>query len=760
MNQGIQSVNTASKDILARLLASEDLTVRHDAGAETAYFDTQNRVLCLPVWQDMDNFMYDMLVGHEVAHALFTPADDWKGFVGSDAESGLKQMCLNVCEDARIERKIKDKFPGLRRDFAKAYQTLHDRDIFQVKNKTVGNLPLLDRINLYYKGEIYGQMTVPFSADERIWLNRLDSANSFEDIMEISKDLYDATREEQEEQENEESSGVASDSDTSDSQGVGDGDGGSDSETGESNDNVDSSASSSGSEDSEDGEDGDTTNGSSEQNSDNGDSDESTTTADLPDKNSDLSYDEYGTGHMPGETQQNYEQARSALRDSEAGEYRYYDVPKADLSKVIIPSSEISKLWDEWWSGSRASHYTEERNIADTLRTEFYNNSKAIVNHMVQQFQQKQAADAAKRSYTSKTGVLDPVSMINYRWSEDIFLKNEMHSDGQSHGIVMFLDWSGSMSHILQDTVEQLMILVEFCRKAGIPYDVHAFTSNPFVKGLHSDSHERHKAEEEAYKKCENQFLTGENTLTPHSFQLLNFLSSKQNAKQHSQAIRNLYYLAVNNAYRSPGSLGLGSTPLNEAIVAALEIIPEFQNAHGVQIVNTVFLTDGDGHEIVRYRPTSQEYWGKDNKVFITDPVTRKSYACSAMGRGNTSALLNILRDRTKSSTIGIRLHPSNSIKGLQYRYFHTSENWEQNNKDFQEACTSYRKEHHFACENDGYDLHLVVKGNLKIETDPLEKLDDGATNAKIRNAFIKGGTRKKSSRVIANRIVDIVACA
>ena len=75
-------VNRATKDILAKCMATEDLRVIHDANAETAYFDTENRVLCLPVWEDMSNATYDMLVGHEVSHALHTPAEGWQYFVG------------------------------------------------------------------------------------------------------------------------------------------------------------------------------------------------------------------------------------------------------------------------------------------------------------------------------------------------------------------------------------------------------------------------------------------------------------------------------------------------------------------------------------------------------------------------------------------------------------------------------------------------------------------------------------------------------
>jgi len=203
MSQGKHTVSTAAKDILARLLASEDLVVEHSASAETACFNTQSRVLTLPVWKDMDSFLYDMLVGHEVSHALYTPADGWQGFVGEGPSAGLRHMALNVCEDVRIERLIQDKFPGLRRDFSRAYKTLHERDIFELKksNKTLTELPLIDRINLYYKGEIYGQLKVPFAAEERTWLDRLDAANSFDEVMAIAEDLFKKTETDEEEKE-------------------------------------------------------------------------------------------------------------------------------------------------------------------------------------------------------------------------------------------------------------------------------------------------------------------------------------------------------------------------------------------------------------------------------------------------------------------------------------------------------------------------------------------------------------------------------
>ena len=211
--------------------------------------------------------------------------------------------------------------------------------------------------------------------------------------------------------------------------------------------------------------------------------------------------------------------------------------------------------------------------------------------------------------------------------------------------------------------------------------------------------------------------------------------------------------------YDCPRCLNLGCTPLNEAIVAAIDIVPEFQRENNVQIVNTVFLTDGDGHKI----GMNSSYWGKE-KNFLRDKKTRKTYEVEYGSNDNeSSALLQLLKDRTGTNTIGIRLHNSNSIKSLRYRYWQGSNNsgvvyTSSADEEFEVASVEYRKNNFAVTNIPGYDLFLVVKGNLKVQTDALDNLDDDASYAKIKNAFMKGNTSKKSSRVIATQLVDIIA--
>ena len=739
-----QPIKTASKDILARLLASEDLIVEHSVQAETAYFDTQARRLVLPVWQDMDNFMYDMLCGHEVGHALYTPADGWQDFVGEGKGAGLRHMTLNICEDSRIERLMKKKFPGLKRDFVKAYKSLHERDLFGLKDKVVADMPLLDRINLYYKGEIYGQMTVPFTAEERTWLDRLDAAESFEAIKLIAEDLAEKTEEDRPEPESDDNA-----SDTAESSGEGEeGDStGNSSGDGEESEEGDSGASA--------GDDaGDDTGDSMDDDTDDGESAESTEgeTSQQSPAGSDLSYESYSNEAVEGSTQVQYEAAKNSMRDGNAASQSYYTLPDCNLDNVIVSPATIAKVWESY--DNQNDHTIERYRTAESLQ-KFQVRTKATVAQMVQQFQMKQSADADKRTSVAKTGLLDPVGMINYRWSEDIFLKNEIHADSKSHGIVMFVDWSGSMSGILQDTVEQLLVLVEFCRKAGIPFDVYAFSSLTFIEGANggvlSDRYSRETREAEIKHLENNPLWTSkrDSDSKPHEFTLFHFLGSGLNARDHKVAVNNLYRCA-SNSYRCPACFHLGGTPLNEAVIAALDIVPAFQRKNDVQISNVVFLTDGDSHRILGNSHSGSE-------INIRDHKSKKTYKIGTEMSGETNTYVRMLRDRTGATVISIRLHDSKHIKSLRYRYFNGGD-WDIQNKNFENACKEYKANSFVLIQGSAYDEEFVVMGNLKVETDSLDALKADASNTQIRNAFIKGGNRKKSSRVIATRLVDLIA--
>ena len=67
-----------SKSILAKLMATEDLIVEQ-RNVSTAFFDVQNRILTVPVLdKNISSQLYDLFMGHEVGHALYTPLEGLK----------------------------------------------------------------------------------------------------------------------------------------------------------------------------------------------------------------------------------------------------------------------------------------------------------------------------------------------------------------------------------------------------------------------------------------------------------------------------------------------------------------------------------------------------------------------------------------------------------------------------------------------------------------------------------------------------------
>ena len=748
-------VNRATKDILARCMATEDIRVIHDGNAETAYFDTENRVLCLPIWENMTNAMYDMLVGHEVSHALHTPTQGWQDFVGDGKGSRMRHMFINVVEDARIERLIKDKFPGIRRDFADAYKQFSERDLFELEGRTIDtDMPLIDRLNLHFKVGLFGLETIPFTDAEQPYVTRMAETVTFEEVMQLAKELYEMQPEEDvEEDENGDSqceSGEGDgngDGEQSNQSQSGDGDE-DDSESGSQSGDGDEDGENAGSQSGDGDEDGEDSGQSQADDTDDGEGAESGKgeQQQTSDGQNSLGYDDYQEGvGKAGATQNAFEQGVNDLRSGSDKSYEYHTIPTMELENCVIDYKEVASIWETFEikmeEDRYARRYNEKRIEVQQDCREFLNRTRTTVAQMVQHFQMKQAADADKRTEIAKTGVLDTVNMINYRWSEDIFVKNEVHADGKNHGIVMYIDWSGSMCGIIKDTVEQLLILTEFCQKVNIPFDVYAFSSKMHPAILQSEDSDRN------YQVHNHVEWEDKSVLHPHRFCLIQYLSSDMKTNEYKKAVQYLYYLGVeqtNYGGYCPDEFGMGCTPLNEAIMCAIQQVPAFQAKHGVQIVNTVFLTDGDGHSMGASRG-----WGHD-KTIVHDPKTRKDYeVVKDEHNPETNAYLRILQERTGTNLIGIRLYDG-KIQRMRYRHF--------NEEGVAKAVQAWKQHNFIAVDDAGYDKLFIVKGNLNVETDALENISEDASYTKLKNAFMKGANNQKSSRVIATQMIDVIA--
>ena len=188
------TVNYEIKSQLAKLLATEDLVVEN-RDVDTAQFNVGTRVLTLPLWKRASNTVYDLLVGHEVGHALFTPDEDWTKKIK------VPQQFVNVCEDARIEKLMKRKYPGLAKTFYEGYNELNEQDFFELDGEDINNFNLADRANLHFKS--CSIISISFSSVEKQIVDLIGASETFDDTLNAAKVLYEYCVEKQKEQEQE-----------------------------------------------------------------------------------------------------------------------------------------------------------------------------------------------------------------------------------------------------------------------------------------------------------------------------------------------------------------------------------------------------------------------------------------------------------------------------------------------------------------------------------------------------------------------------
>ena len=183
-----------SLSIFARALASENLSFSFDSSAETAAFDVKNRHLVLPVW-DVSGTVSTMLVAHEIAHALWTPHQESEDILNAAEAQGYNKVVLhriaNVIEDTRIEKLMKAKYPGTRRDFFLGYKEMIDKNMFGLAEANYDKMGLVNRVNIFFKWGAPGFVHVSLSDEERKIVDRIDNVQTFAEVYEIAKFLYD-----------------------------------------------------------------------------------------------------------------------------------------------------------------------------------------------------------------------------------------------------------------------------------------------------------------------------------------------------------------------------------------------------------------------------------------------------------------------------------------------------------------------------------------------------------------------------------------
>jgi hypothetical protein len=691
-----------SKSLLAKLMATENLVVEQRP-VQTASFDVKNRILTLPVLdKNISSVLYDLFTGHEVGHALYTPIE---GMIKAKEENVIGDVA-NVVEDSRIERKIKYKYPGLKNSFVKAYGELMDRDFFGIKGTDINKMNFLDRINLHCKGG--ASLRIQFNDEERGLLEEVETTETYDDVIDVSKKIIKYMKRKLEEEEQKRAKAKAENDENGDD------------EDQSKFDEVDFDDQGNSLEKTfEDGEDvpEQQVEANKQSDSDEFDSVEEDKKVSIEDQ-------------IRSFTDAAYKENERLLFDNSMRNILYANIPRFDPGQVV----DHKYIWKRY----------KEENFTSSTETflKIRNESNRVVSYLVKEFEMRKNADQLKRATIAKTGELNMSKIYSYGFSEDIFKKISVVPGGKSHGLVMFLDWSGSMVEHIGNTMKQLINLVLFCKKMNIPYEVYAFVEDTDTVKL-------------------TRQVPKENDIYFKPYGLMNLLSSRMSSSEFTYAGSSLVCLAGLGKTRGyfPYWMHMQGTPLNQAIVHAMTIVPEFQKKNKLQIVNTIFLTDGESNNSSRYYQ-KDSYYGltdvsmKCDRLIIRDPVTKHEEKIdnNRSYDAQTNAFIRLLKARTGSNVIGFYVINGRDFNRKVYQWFPKQNNHE-------EIKDNFKKSKFAILENTGYDEYYILRSNgLDTDEDSTFEVKENSTFRGIASAFTKYNSGKHNSRVVLNRFIGLIA--
>jgi len=730
---------------LAKLLATENITVTHSKSLSTAYFDVKNRVLGLPVWKNQGKVVYDMLVGHEVSHALYTPQKEFSEFLEVEGRSHFD--ILNIVEDIRIERLIKLTYAGMPRIFNGAYKNLVESDFFKVEGKDFNELNFLDRLNLHAK--IGPHANIPLSEEELALYNKCMKAESFEDVVALYHEIKAFTEEEakQKAEEKSEAEDEESDEESAEDQNSEEGDEAADDE--ESKDSAESSNSADDGEesfandtnDTEEDSDADTSEGVE---SDTESVEESLTSASDEDAGG-ASSSSTGEDLEPTHKSETQEAFKKAIADdTENTDHQVITLmpTKKNIEQHIIPYSKVLDGRPSLRSALANCRHPDDIDSAvasiNSKLIDFKKKTNKKVGVLVREFERRKASYQYSRAQESRRGSLDVNNLHKYKYDDQIFQTTTRLADAKSHGMIFFVDYSGSMSIVLRDVLEHTLNLVHFCKRVGIPFEVYGFTSD-------------------YRQECDLDDSQSDLEFDMSGTMIFELFSSKMSKSDYEKAfvqVSQQILLSGSNFSQHACSQyeWLGGTPLDATLLAAHHIVNKFNKRYSVQKTNVIILSDGDSH---RCEPKGASY---RTRSYLTN-INGKQYDIPK--RGMTARLTKILSETTGANLIGFFLPQCNRTIRTQLSEMSPSK-WD----DISAKVRKYKKDGFAVAHNaKGYDSYFLLPSDVRISddefkfgSDSVDITDSRAAQTKLARDYAKHNLKNRQSRIILTKFAELIA--
>lgn len=714
--------------ILAKLLAKENLEVRH-GNFRTAWFDVENRVLGLPIWKDHGKDVYDLLVGHEVGHALFTPSEGWHE--SNEEIKGCPRGYLNVVEDVRIERKIRETYPGLISPMRRGYKVLVEKGFFgDIDSYNMDQMKLIDKINL--KSKLSTEVDVPFNAEERAIFDRSLVAETWSEVVQIVRDILAYTK-------------ALEDDKVELPQSV--------SEQGEENDD-----------DSDINETQPSVTAAPDEDEDEEDQGESQS----PQSDSEPKEEEYTESdsepkaakpeHSDDETSVTDEIFRSREEElldvDDNGRQATFvrELSKAERDSCVFKYAKLAEEREQVRQDVNNTFpmFELSENLPGEF-TQYYKDVKRSIIPAVKEFEMRKAAYQYQRSSSAKTGSIDVNRVHSYKFNDDIFKRVSLQADAKNHGMFLLIDFSGSMYGTITNVLDQVSHLVAFCKAVNIPFEVYGFSST---------------------NRRQQAFEAGSMDLDELSlFQLTSSTLKKQDFEKSMYNIWLRQYVNGKDGYKlrvrgiHPRSIysyieDFGSTPLHQSLIVSHYLVKEMIIKNNIEKMNFVTLTDGDSNSI----RVSRSYHS-DNDVAPTRStysiIVDKKMIKPTLRSDVSQAILENMSRTLGTTNIGFFV--AESGRDMHNRCFRAKYD-SSNSKHYtnSDGNAEFRKNRCVAFQNTlGYSEYYVLKSGDTLSTSEDEgfgSVDSTASKGKMMTEFKKFSKSKKTNRVLMTKFAKAVA--
>jgi hypothetical protein len=740
---------TTTHNNLAKLMSVEDITVIQTSDP-TASFDTKERILRMPNWNDLTDLETQSLIGHEIGHALYTNPNEWMKAIYSRTPPEIFKDYLNVVEDARIEKLVKIKYPGMKKIFFEGYKKIVQRDFMQLDPNA--ELALIDVLNLHFK--FFGIVDVKLESIHESFIKKIEEIESFSDVVRVSQEIFDYCKE----------AGDLSRSQTGSIQILVDMDN-TESNSGNSKENSDGSGTIKASSD----KDNEKQSGWPEKDNKQEKRSRSESNDSNRNKGSDSENKQFGkeggiTGSNVPDTSKTLRSLDRSLTDraDRNTHITYCDLPKPNLDKIIFGYKQVVNDMKMYLADSIAnldeeSHDTEifedKRSVNEKYRDFLKVNGPSINLHK-QLFEMRKKASEFNKTKIFRSGTLDMNKMYSYKYDDQIFKTYEVKPNGKKHGLVFILDLSASMYSLLSGVKKKVLELIMFCRQVNIPFVCYGFSDLEYIRTTsYNDTNFKEVGKMEYTLRCNE------------NFKLIELF--------HSTMTESEFKIAFNGFLRVVGHSGkyrLGGTPLNETHLCLDALVSKFRKETDAKIVNVIYFTDGAGSSLDLKRKYSQYQSNSigysSSNIVINDDITKKMYTIekyidkqSRLGFMNPiiqqRMILDIMRDRMQNVKI-LNFY----ITDNPYNISWTQEEIEEifgKSTNINEISSKFAREVGVCTRSnyDGFDeIFLMASNLLKYKGSSIAKTNGTAA---LSSAFKQASKTKSKVNIMISRFIDLI---